>query len=134
MNKEDLQQIADLLNPKFENIDSKFDKIDSKFDKIDSKFDKLDEHMGTLENGMTKLDERMRTLENGMIKLDRRVDNLEQWQDRIINDISDFRQEVKEDQEYTHRRIDQGFINISEQMAHSFANERRIKHLEWKGY
>ena len=127
MNKEDLQQIANLLNPRFDKIDSKFDEIDSRFDKIDLKF-------GEIDSRFDKLDKRVDNLELGITKLDKRVGNLEQWQDKIINNLDDFRKEVKDDQEYTHRRIDQSFINISEQMTHSFTNERRIKHLEWKKY
>ena len=67
-------------------------------------------------------------------EIDKRFNKLEKWQDSILDSLVDFRQEVKDDQEYTHKRIDQGFKNISEQMVSIQSNKRRITNLERKSY
>ena len=85
--------------------------------------EKIEQEIGGLKQGQEKIEQEIGGLKQGQVKL-------EQGQARIINDLVDFREEVKQDQVYTHARINEGFEKIAEQMVHLFAHEKRITELE----
>jgi len=66
----DLKELKDLINSKFEQVDRNFAKIDDKFEKIDSKFEKVFEELTTI-----KVD--IATLKEGQNGLGKRLDNLD---------------------------------------------------------
>ncbi len=63
------------------------------------------------------------SLKQGQVTLDTKVS-------KISDNLADFREEVKEGQDYTRRTINDGFQQIAEQMNKLFAHEKRITNLE----
>lgn len=66
----DLKELKDLINLRFQQMDSKFTQMDSRFDRIETKFDNLVEDVNEVKIQITKAQESI----NG---LDTRVKNLE---------------------------------------------------------
>ena len=109
MNNEDLQQISNIL---------------------DQKLDPIIQGQAKLEQGQAKLEQGQAKLEQGQAKLEQKVDSLDKKTSRIFDNLADFREEVKQGQDYTHRVINDGFEKIAQQMTQLFAHEKRITSLE----
>lgn len=116
MTQEDLQQISNLLNQKFAENNKRFEKIDQRFEAIDR-----------FQEFAIKEFKENRIFQKFVVE---KLDKLEKGQQRLENQLIDFQEDVKQDQKYSHDRINEGFKNIAEQMVQLFAHEGRITSLE----
>ncbi|MBF2057329.1 MAG: hypothetical protein IGQ45_08910 [Cyanobacterium sp. T60_A2020_053] len=84
----DLKELKDLLNSKFDKIDDKFEQINSKFDKIDDKFEqinskfeqineKIDNRYQLLDSKLNDMKVEIATIKGDVNGLGKRLDNLD---------------------------------------------------------
>lgn len=101
MNAEDLRQIGEIMDIRFQKRDEKFDKIDERFDKIDEKFDKIDERFIKVDERFTKIDEKFDKIDENFKRLEQKIDLQNLEMDRRFAEqnciINGFRTELKND-------------------------------------
>ncbi len=66
----DLREIKDLINSKFEQVNDKFEQVNDKFEQINSKFEQVNDKLNDL-----KID--IAVLKEGQNGINKRIDNLD---------------------------------------------------------
>jgi len=70
----DLKELKDLINSKFEQVDRNFEKIDSKFERVFEEFTAVKVEIATLKEGQNNTNQRITETKEALSK---RLDNLE---------------------------------------------------------
>ena len=127
MSPQDLKQIGNLFDKKFDNIDKKFDNIDKKFDNIDKKFDNIDKKFDNIDKKFADIKADIAVVNYKVGKNSKAItkinNNILKWKSDMFDSAEKFMKETSNQREF---RIVGGH-----QLA---SNTHRIGKLETKVY
>ena len=69
LTQDDLQAIANLLEPQFGLIGQKFDEVDQRFEAMDQRLDTMDQRLGSIENRLDKVESEVSSLKVGQLEM-----------------------------------------------------------------
>jgi chaperonin cofactor prefoldin len=81
----DLKEIKDLINSRFDNVENRLSNVENRFDNVESRLSNVEDHLARLENGQN-------TLEKNQIEIKTR---LEEWKP-AISKMYDFSEKIGE--------------------------------------
>ena len=88
------------IEERFDGIDQRFDRIDQRFDKIEQRFNGVDQRLDGVDQRFDGVENRIEGVENKIVGIESRIVGVEEGLERNAKEMSNFRQEYKEETKF----------------------------------